>query len=163
MERKPNSALSRPSAPLTRNHKNYGKTPLSSTPHPAQATPRSNPKPSPSTPVKQSVTLVPLANHEAVPAPEPATITAESLLSGQLSEQTKRAYRSDLKAFFAYLGHSDVIDKPEAFITFLRSVDRQTVAKYRDQLLAEGKAATTIARRMTVLNTVFEILKEELV
>lgn len=104
--------------------------------------------------------IPPIITTPAMPIPQPK-ISVESILAGQLSPQTRRAYRSDLNNFLAYLGHPNALDKPDAFLTVMQSVTRETAANYRDALLAEGKAATTIARRLAALNTVFDILREE--
>ena len=148
MKRVATSAIAPPSPPMKSRRRQWGKA-ENKTPqkpihtighHPAPTTPAIKP---PSLPISQP------------------KISIDSILAGQLSSQTQRAYRSDLKAFLTYLGHSDAIDKPEAFIAVLRAVDKEVAAGYRDCLLAEGKAASTITRRMTAINTAFEILKEE--
>lgn len=150
MKRVPTSAIAPPSPPMKSRRRQWGKIyEKSSVPQGKNPT-ANNP----------SLSLPLIASTPSIPIPQPK-ITIDSILAGQLSPQTKRAYRSDLKAFLAFLGQPDAIDKPEAFISILKTVDRVTAAAYRDRLLGEGKAATTITRRMTAITMAFEILKEE--
>lgn len=149
-KRIPSQALAPASRPMKLRRRQYQKTD----------------KPKPPAP---QIPIRPL-DHPPVPPPimiapvmpiQQSGITIESILAGQLSPQTKRAYRSDLKAFLAFLGYPDATDKPETFLAVMQSVTRQTAATYRDSLLAEGKSAATVTRRLTALNSVFEIMKEE--
>lgn len=153
MKRIPSSAVTASSPPMKSKRRQWGKnqeksnqtapyTSISSLDHPPAS-------------------ITPTTKTALTPKTQQSAISVESLLAGQLSNETKRAYRSDLKAFLGFLGYPDALDKPDVFISVLRRVDRELASKYRDSLLEEGKAATTITRRMTAINTAFEILKEE--
>jgi hypothetical protein len=161
-KRTPNSTISKASPPLYPRRKQYG----ASTPSGAAAVTRSKPKAKsqniPQAPDAPILPPVPIAKHEPIPPPAPPTITVEAILAGKLSEQTKRAYRSDLKHFLKFLGSIDVINNPDELITILYSVDRNTAAAYRDHMLqVENMAAATINRHLATVNTIYIALLEE--
>ena len=107
---------------------------------------------------------VPVQRTTAIPAPpSQPIINIEALLSGQLSTATKKVYRTDFYSFVAYLNISaNKVHDDALILSELIRVDRQQAAAYRDFLLIEKKlSASTICRRLSVINTVFEMLKEE--
>ena len=81
----------------------------------------------------------------------------EAFLAGQLSPATRRAYRGDFAAFIRFLG----LRAGEDAAARLCAVDRETATAFRDKLMAEGYSPPSVARRLSVLSSVFEVLKEE--
>ncbi len=158
----PNSAIPRPSTPLTRNRRNYGKKPPNNVSLPEQSSSQTYPKPSPKVPDRKSpLPLIPITKHEPTLPPAPS-VTVDSILAGKLSEETKRAYRSDLKHFLKFLGYPDQIRNPDELITVLCKVDRNMAAAYRDHLLeVENMAAATVNRHLATANTIYAALLEE--
>lgn len=154
MKRIPSQAIAPPSPATKSRRRQYQKTDEPKTPAPQTLIRPLDHPPAPIPPIATTPAM------PILPIPE-SKISVESILAGQLSPQTKRAYRSDIKAFLTFLGTPDAIDKPDAFIKVMQSITRQTAAAYRDTLLAEGKSAATVTRRLTALNSVFEIMKEE--
>ena len=150
----PSSAIANPSPPMRSRRRQWGKIPESQlpiNPQPAQlehpSTPPSITKASPS-PITPTVTQ--------------PHITLDSILSGNLSRETKRAKRADLKHFLKYLGHPDVIDDPSSCINILQTVTHTTLALYRDFLIQEEKkAAATVSRHLSSISMAFDLLKEE--
>ncbi len=161
-KRIPNSAIPRPSAPLTRNRRNYGKTPPSNISLSEQATPQARPEKPPHRPANQPLkSPESIQTHLPIPASSPS-VTVESILAGKLSEETKRAYRSDLKYFLKFLGYHTPIKNPDEFITILSGVTRDTAAAYRDYMLNDkGLSAATVKRYLATISTVYEALREE--
>lgn len=133
------------------------------------------------TPIKQIVSVAPPALNQARPAIEQPRASAaapvttsqpipipsaqadiQSLLSGQLSNETKRAYRGDLKHFLGFLGCPDALDDMKLLPKVLAKVDRQKATAYRDHLMfVEKRSAATVNRRLATINTVFNALCEE--
>lgn len=70
----------------------------------------------------------------------------------ELSENTRRAYRTDLYAFAAYCQAQGI-----------RPVDaeRRHLAAWRESMLQEGKAERTVARRLACLKSFFRYCVEE--
>ncbi len=100
------------------------------------------------------------------PPPAPVANTArgdiQSLLSGQTSAETKRAYRGDLKHFLAFINHPEALDDMASLPKALASVDRNTATAYRDfMMITEKRAASTVNRRLATISTIFKALCEE--
>jgi integrase/recombinase XerD len=109
--------------------------------------------PRPSVPVVAPCPVVPVNN---------PTIDIQSLLSGQLSSETQRAYRGDLKHFLTFIQCPEVLDNMELLPTALAKVDRQTATAYRDFMMTvEKRSASTVNRRLATVNVVFNALCEE--
>lgn len=87
--------------------------------------------------------------------------TVEDFLCGQLSEETKKAYRTDLKTFLRFLGSPMKYRTPEGFLQTMADVDRQKAAAYRDYLLHKGYAAATVYRKLSVVSNVIQVLVDD--
>lgn len=74
------------------------------------------------------------------------------IYTGTLSENTKRAYTRDIKDFF------QVHELSEITIEQLRAVDVSTANQFRERLRAEGKAVSTINRKLTSMSSFYRIL-----
>jgi len=77
----------------------------------------------------------------------------EVWLAGLRSEQTRRAYRLDVRHFVATLG----IESAEE----LRQVDRAAVIFWREAMEREGAKASTIRRRLSSLSSLFTHLVDQ--
>jgi len=64
-----------------------------------------------------------------------------------ISNDTKIAYIKDLKSFFAFLRSGDVI------ITHPRQIEAFHFQLYRDELIQQGRASATIARRLVSIRS----------
>ena len=96
------------------------------------------------------------------PSPQNNAVGIDEILSGQLSTETKRAYRSDLKHFLGFIGHPDALDNPMLLMDVLSHIDRIQAAAYRDHMLqTEHKSAATVNRYLSTISMVFEALREE--
>lgn len=71
------------------------------------------------------------------------------MYTGTLSENTKRAYISDIKEFFG------VDDLRDLTIEMIQSVTEVEASAFRDKLQEEGKALSTINRKMTSLSSFY--------
>ncbi len=78
-----------------------------------------------------------------------------------LSNETRRVYKTDFNCFLAFLNiPKDASDA--AILAALVPMNRQQAAAYRDYLLLDRNlSASTVCRRLSIANTVFEMLKEE--
>ena len=76
----------------------------------------------------------------------------EQFLTGQLSENTRRAYKTDLLKFFEFLN----LDK--ITIHDLRGVTFQHIVGFRNQLALEGYKRTSINRKLSSLKALFRML-----
>lgn len=74
----------------------------------------------------------------------------EVWLQGQRSEQTRRAYKTDIRHFIEALG---VRSRDE-----LRRVDRAAVIHWQRAMEAEGARPRTIRRRLSALSSLFSHL-----
>lgn len=80
-------------------------------------------------------------------------------LAGQLTPSTKRAYQTDIKLFFEFIGIT-----PDKIITLNPSEIYSAVIQYRDSIskVKDGTSyilnASTVARKMTAIKTYFEFL-----
>ena len=72
------------------------------------------------------------------------TMPVAALLSGQISPNTRRAYRQAVSHFADWIGGD------------LQCVTRDQVTAYRNAMLESGYAAGTIAQRLSVLSQLFE-------
>lgn len=148
----PTSAIANPSPPMKSRRRKWGRT---AEPQPIPQLHSLENSPTPSSMVKISSTpILPLATQPQ--------LCLDSILSGNLSGETKRAKRADLKHFLKYLGHPDAIDNPHSCIAVLQAVTHSTIALYRDFLLQdEKKAAATVSRHLSSISMAFDLLKEE--
>ena len=76
----------------------------------------------------------------------------EQFLSGQLSENTRRAYKTDLIKFFEFL----TLDK--ITIQDLRRITFQDIVEFRNHLAGEGYKRTSINRKLSSLKALFRML-----
>ena len=76
----------------------------------------------------------------------------EQFLTGQLSENTRRAYKTDLLKFFEFLN----LDK--ITIHDLRGITFQHIVGFRNQLALEGYKRTSINRKLSSLKALFRML-----
>ena len=76
----------------------------------------------------------------------------EQFLSGQLSENTRRAYKTDLIKFFEFLN----LDK--ITIHDLRRITFQDIVEFRNHLAGEGYKRTSINRKLSSLKALFRML-----
>ena len=76
----------------------------------------------------------------------------EQFLSGQLSENTRRAYKTDLIKFFKFLN----LDK--ITIHDLRRITFQDIVEFRNHLAGEGYKRTSINRKLSSLKALFRML-----
>ncbi len=76
----------------------------------------------------------------------------EQFLSGQLSEQTRRAYQADLRHFFTFIGY-DRISLAE-----LQSITFEHVVAFRNQLAADDYKRSSINRKLASLKSLFKML-----
>lgn len=74
------------------------------------------------------------------------------LYTGTLSENTKRAYITDIKGFFM------VDSLKEITIDMIQSVTEVEASAFRDRLHEEGKALSTINRKMTSLSSFYTFM-----
>jgi len=80
-------------------------------------------------------------------------------LAGQLTPSTKRAYQTDIKLFFEFIGIT-----PDKIITLNPSEIYSAVIQYRDSIskVKDGTSyivnASTVARKMSAIKTYFEFL-----
>ena len=74
------------------------------------------------------------------------------MYTGTLSENTKRAYTRDIKDFFQVKEISDIT------IEQLRAVDVSTANQFRERLRGEGKAVSTINRKLTSMSSFYRVL-----
>ena len=146
--------------PDTVKHKTNNAPPLPNPSLPAPQQPHISPSlpitPIPATPPASPIIPVPPPTHS------PVQTDIHALLSGQLSNETKRAYRADLKHFLTFIHHPEALDDMKLLPKVLIKVDRQLAASYRDHMMAvEKRAAATVNRRLATINVVFNSLMEE--
>lgn len=100
---------------------------------------------------------------QPIPATPPQPISdIQSLLSGQLSPETRRAYRGDLKHFLTFIQAPNALDDMKLLPKALAKVDRQKATAYRDYLMnVENRSAATVNRRLATINVVYNALSEE--
>lgn len=96
----------------------------------------------------------------AVPLEASGKRAVEAFLAGQLSALTRRAYRADLEAFLRFIGIQPGTTG-EVMIHAMCAVTREEATAFRDGLMSQGKSPATIARKLSVVANVFEVLKEE--
>src|ERR1700687_2217376 len=102
---------------------------------------------------KKPMALVPIPRAERRDlAPLPPSHPAVSALAGFLSENTKRAYGTDLKQFF---GTVDLSTIPAADVMRVRP---EGVAAFRDKLTAGGAKPSTVARKLSAIRALFNDL-----
>lgn len=75
------------------------------------------------------------------------------LLADKRSEQTKRAYRADLKDFFSGEPSEEQV---RAFLTLPPGEIAKALARFRGRLLKEGKAPATINRRLAAIKSLLK-------
>lgn len=75
-----------------------------------------------------------------------------NMYTGTLSKNTKRAYTRDIKDFFQVDEISDIT------IEQLRAVDVSTANRFRERLKAEGKANSTVNRKLTSMSSFYRVL-----
>lgn len=163
MERRPSSSTGFSTTPMPRRKQPWRgipttiKRPIQQPPTPPKSV--LPPKPLPEKPVPTApVPVAPLPSSSLVVQ----TTDLQSLLSGQLSSETRRAYRGDLKHFLAFIKHSEPLDNMTLLPKALAKVDRQTATAYRDHMmLVEKRSAATVNRRLATINNVFNALCEE--
>ncbi len=86
----------------------------------------------------------------------------QALLAGQLSNETRRAYRGDLKHFLTFIQHPDALDDMPNLPKVLATVDRNTATAYRDHMMTvEKRAAVTVSRRLATITVIYKALCEE--
>ena len=95
-----------------------------------------------------------------VPAPADAGDAISSYFAGQLSPRTRRAYRADFADFVEFLGLDPAADWRQ-IVRALCQVTRDEATRYRDKLIADGKAPATITRKLSVAANVYAVLVEE--
>ncbi len=79
-----------------------------------------------------------------------------------LSEGTKRTYSGDFKYFLTFLGLPPFLEKSKEQIDALAKVTKEKASAFRDYMLNKHQlSASTVCRRLTVVNTVYEALREE--
>ena len=83
----------------------------------------------------------------AVP-PDDVDFLVDSLVAGQLSENTRRAYQSDILEFLASVG----VAAPED----LRMVTTGQIERFRNALISAGAAKATVNRKLSVVRQLFE-------
>lgn len=79
-------------------------------------------------------------------------VQIEAIYTGTLSENTKRAYARDIKDFFK------VREICEITLEQLRAVDVSTANRLSEKLKDEGKAVSTINRKLTSLSSFYRFL-----
>ncbi len=103
-----------------------------------------------------------VASASPAPMANTAQVDIQSLLSGQTSMETKRAYRGDLKHFLAFISHPEALDDMTLLPKVLANVDRSKATAYRDYMMVtEKRSAATVNRRLATVTTVFKALCEE--
>lgn len=75
-----------------------------------------------------------------------------AMYTGTLSENTKRAYTRDIKDFFG------VEDLGDITIEQIKAVDVSTANRFREKLREEGKAISTINRKLTSMSSFYRVL-----
>lgn len=83
------------------------------------------------------------AQSGAIELPKSAS---QALVSGQLSQNTSRAYAADIRAFLTFIGGEDKLSQ----------VSKDMVVVYRNQLLADGYKPATINRKLSSVRQLFE-------
>jgi site-specific recombinase XerD len=98
------------------------------------------------TSVKQHQTaLVP--SPPALPLPD-VDFLVDTLVAGQLSDNTRRAYQRDILDFLEFAG----LSQPDA----LKTVTTGQVERYRNALMRNGAAKATVNRKLSVVRQLFE-------
>lgn len=86
------------------------------------------------------------------PAPSVAApsvdFLVDTLVAGQLSENTRRAYQRDILDFLAFAG----VDSPDG----LRAIVPGQVEQFRNHLMRGGAAKATVNRKLSVVRGLFE-------
>ena len=104
-------------------------------------------------------------HHEPLPALPQALKQGDdpvkAFLAGQLSERTRKAYRTDLQFFLIWLDRPEAFKSSEGMIRALLTMDRSLAGIYRDHLLEAGLAPATVARKMCTLNGIYKALKAD--
>lgn len=80
--------------------------------------------------------------------PDDLDFLVDTLVAGQLSENTRRAYQSDILGFLDFVG----VDGPAD----LRRVAVGQVERFRNELIRAGAAKATVNRKLSVVRQLFE-------
>jgi len=83
----------------------------------------------------------------ALPLPD-VDFLVDTLVAGQLSDNTRRAYQRDILDFLEFAG----ISQPDA----LKTVTTGQVERYRNALMRNGAAKATVNRKLSVVRQLFE-------
>lgn len=76
------------------------------------------------------------------------------MLSDTRSEETRRAYTNDLRAFFMWQGHSDATPVAlTAFVTLQQSDLAMSLTAYKVSMLDAGKSEATVNRRLAAVRS----------
>jgi len=104
-------------------------------------------------PPSVSRALVPIPGSTGGPLAPPAPAKpAAAALAGFVSENTKRAYERDLKDFFR------TEDLATLTIQVILSKTPEDVSAFRDLLTGEGKAPSTVARKLSAVRALYNHL-----
>lgn len=102
-------------------------------------------------PAKKKGELIPV-QRAALPAPVGPPKPAAAALAGFISENTKRAYRRDLKDFFK------VEDLETVPLERILSVQPEDVVAFRDKLMAEKMMPSTVGRKLAAIRCMYNHL-----
>lgn len=89
-----------------------------------------------------------LTNSSPALSPDSMDFLVDTLVAGQLSENTRRAYQRDVLDFLEFLG----VDSPDG----LRQIVPGQVEHFRNRLMKGGAAKATVNRKLSVVRGLFE-------
>jgi len=90
-----------------------------------------------------------ISTRPASPSPAPSVdFLVDTLVAGQLSENTRRAYQRDILDFLEFVG----VDAPEG----LRAILPGQIEHFRNRLIQGGAAKATVNRKLSVVRGLFE-------
>ncbi len=109
----------------------------------------------------ESIVRADLGGRLAPAKREDGARAVNAFLTGQLSPLTRKAYKTDFQSFLGFLEIAPGVTG-EDLIRALSSVTREQATAFRDSLLTtQGKAPATVARRVSVVASIYEVLREE--
>jgi integrase/recombinase XerD len=89
-----------------------------------------------------------LSPNTAVVSSGSVDFLVDTLVAGQLSDNTRRAYQRDILDFLTFVG----VDAPDG----LRAILPGQIEHYRNRLMRDGAAKATVNRKLSVVRQLFE-------